>query len=151
MKFVHVDIGVPSLKRWRRRCVTCEFELRCTSISLAMDWIVDKKKVLAPCPCMRAGAYRMWGGSPFMRPYRGLRTCWARLSKVVYRVWLRCAGSGLKSMSELSKVLCAYVVAFLPSFRRVISRRRECTFPMTILFVGLVSPCMLSIVPKCFE
>ena len=56
MKFLCLDWGVPSCIRWRSRCVTCVSELRCTSISLAIDWIVERKNVFTPCPCIVGGA-----------------------------------------------------------------------------------------------
>ena len=56
MKFLYFDVGVPSVRRWQRSCVTCVLELRCTSISLAIDLIVDRKNVFTPCPCITSGA-----------------------------------------------------------------------------------------------
>ena len=61
-----------------------------------------------------------------------------------------CAGSGLKLVSVLRRVLWTYAVAWRERVRRVIVCRRWFTIVVTLSFVGVVSASMLSMVPKCF-
>ena len=62
-----------------------------------------------------------------------------------------CAGSGLKLMRVLRSVLCTYAVACLESVRFMMVWSLVLIVLVSLSFVGVVSPSMLRIVPKCLE
>ena len=62
-----------------------------------------------------------------------------------------CAGSGLKLMRVLRSVLCTYAVACLESVRFMMVWSLVLIVLVSLSFVGVVSPSMLSMVPKCLE
>ena len=62
-----------------------------------------------------------------------------------------CAGSGLKLMRVFRRVLCTYAVACLERVRFMMVCSRVLIALVSLSFVGVVSPSMLRIVPKCLE
>ena len=62
-----------------------------------------------------------------------------------------CAGSGLKLIRGLRSVLCTYAVACLESVRFMMVWSLVLIVLVSLSFVGVVSPSMLSMVPKCLE
>ena len=61
------------------------------------------------------------------------------------------AGSRLKLMRVFRSVLCTYAVACLDSVRFMIVWSLVLIALVSLSFVGVVSPSMLSMVPKCLE
>ena len=150
IKFWCFEVGVPSCRRLRRKCETCEFAFRWISSSLVIAWRLDRKYVLTPCPWYLGSMYSVYGGSLYVRPRRGFSFCCILRSILAHRSCGRWAGSGLKLISELISVLCAYNVAGRLMRRLVMSPSRVCIFCWIVVLEGVVSPSILSRVPKCF-
>ena len=107
------------------------------------------KKVLMLLPWQDSGRYMEWGGSLKVRPVRGRKSLCTSPSSLPQSSCGGCASRGLKLVRELRSVLWMYVVVSLLSWQRVVEVRRSNIACLIFVFVGAVSPRMLSMVPKC--
>ena len=151
MKFLWVDVGVPSSVRSCSIWATCDFVLRCTSTSLESAWMLLSTYVLTPKPCSFVGRYRECGGSVWMRLNLFFSVFWTLRSMSLHRLYGGCAGSGLKLIRVFRSVLCTYAVACLERVRFMMVWSLVFIELVSLSFVGVVSPSMLRIVPKCLE
>ena len=107
--------------------------------------------VLMPNPCSFVGRYKECGGSVWMRLNLFLSVFCTVRSMSLHSLYGGCAGSGLKLMRVFRSVLCTYAVACLDSVRFMIVWSLVLIALVSLSFVGVVSPSMLRIVPKCLE
>ena len=107
--------------------------------------------VLMPNPCSFVGRYKECGGSVWMRLNLFFSVFCTVRSMSLHSLYGGCAGSGLKLMSVFRSVLCTYAVACLESVRFMIVWSLVLIELVSLSFVGVVSPSMLRIVPKCLE
>ena len=91
----------------------------------------------------------MCEGSVVVRPKRDLIRLQTVASRSWHSLWVGWAGSGLKFISELRRVLWMYAVVSLLRWRLVVDLRRSPTFRLIVALDGDVSPSMFSMVPKC--
>ena len=107
--------------------------------------------VLTPNPCSFAGRYMECVGSVWMRLNLFFSVFCTVRSMSLHRLYGGWAGSGLKLMRVFRSVLCTYAVAYLDSVRFMMVWSLVLIELVSLSFVGVVSPSMLSIVPKCLE
>ena len=143
IKFVCCVSGDPSWRRASRNRWTWLLLVRWTSISLASDLRLLRKKVFMLFPCRWCGRYRVWAGSVFVRASLERIVRWTRLSTSLHREWGGCDGRGLKFMSEFSSVLWMYAVVSLLRCRLVMLFSLVMMLFFVMSLLGVVLPCML--------